>query len=137
MSGWVFSIAMSLVVCGICGAICMKIAEGKGRSESAWFWLGFVFGLWAVIVVAVLPKKVPASKEMIDVTVLREYKDLLDSGVISREEFERKKSELINHPEPTYSPPLANNSGSTWICPECGRENPLTVRSCRECGREK
>ena len=137
MSSLFFSLAILLVQCGIFGAICMKIAEDKGRSGGLWFWVGFVFGVWAIIVAAILPKKVTVSKEMTNVNTLREYKNLLDSGIISREEFERKKSELMSHPKPTYSPPPANNSGSTWICPECGRENPLTVRSCRECGREK
>lgn len=133
----IFSIAVMVGARCIWGVICMKIAEGKGRSGSAWFWWGFVFAIWAVIAIALKPAYVPPSKEMMNVNALREYKDLLDAGVISREEFEKKKSELMEHPEPTYAPPPAKNSGSTWICPECGRENPLTVRSCRECGREK
>lgn len=139
--GELFSLFISTaIVVGvrcIWGAVCRKIADDKGYSGGAWFWWGFFFVFWAILAIIIKPNRVPASKEMMSVNALREYKNLLDSGIISREEFERKKSELMNPPQPAYSPPPANNSGSTWICPECGRENPLTVRSCRECGREK
>lgn len=35
-------------------------------------------------------------RELIDLQKLKAYKELLDSGVISQEEFDKKKAELIN-----------------------------------------
>lgn len=36
--------------------VCSAVAEYKNRNTMAWFWLGFFFGIFALIVVAVLPK---------------------------------------------------------------------------------
>ncbi len=35
-------------------------------------------------------------RELVDIQKLKAYKDLLDSGVISQEEFEKKKNQLLN-----------------------------------------
>ncbi len=36
---------------------CRKIAENKGRGATLWTVLGFFFGLIALIIIAILPKK--------------------------------------------------------------------------------
>ncbi len=41
-------------------------------------------------------KKDKDEKEFVDIQKLKAYKELLDSGVISQEEFEKKKNELLN-----------------------------------------
>lgn len=40
-------------------------------------------------------KKDKSEKELLNVQKLKSYKDLLDSGVITQEEFDKKKSELL------------------------------------------
>ena len=35
--------------------ICAQIAEKKGRSQATWMLLGFLFGLFAVITISLLP----------------------------------------------------------------------------------
>lgn len=42
-------------------------------------------------------KKVESEVEMLNLEKLRSYKDLLDSGVITQEEFDIKKSELLKN----------------------------------------
>lgn len=37
----------------------------------------------------------------------------------------------------TSTPQKVRNVGNTWTCPDCGTENPLTVRNCKGCGRDK
>ncbi|MFN5855183.1 MAG: hypothetical protein ACK456_04685 [Pseudanabaenaceae cyanobacterium] len=44
-----------LIIAVICGAICHAMATGKRRSPELWAVLGFLFGLFAVILLAVLP----------------------------------------------------------------------------------
>lgn len=41
-------------------------------------------------------EKVKSDKEVENLQKLKAYKDLLDSGVISQEEFDKKKTELLN-----------------------------------------
>lgn len=37
----------------------------------------------------------------------------------------------------TASSQNVRNVGNTWTCPECGTVNPITVRNCKGCGRDK
>ena len=138
------------------GAICRKIADEKGFSGSSWFWWGFFFGLWALIVISVKQNLNPPNYQMNNASALEEYKRLLDSGVITPEEFERKKTELLNSNAPVYTyykTPTYNNGGNgnggngnigsnagggkKWVCPECGSLNPPGIWVCGSCGREK
>lgn len=41
-------------------------------------------------------EKDKSEKELLNVQKLKSYKDLLDSGVITQEEFDKKKSELLD-----------------------------------------
>lgn len=43
-----------LILWLVCAFICAAIASSKGRSTGGWFVLGLIFGIFAVIVVAVL-----------------------------------------------------------------------------------
>ena len=43
-------------------------------------------------------------------------------------------------PEPSKQQsvaPVPNNVGGTWTCPECGKVNKLTQRTCSDCGHDK
>lgn len=41
-------------------------------------------------------EKDKSEKELLNIQKLKSYKDLLDSGVITQEEFDKKKSELLD-----------------------------------------
>lgn len=48
---------MEFLIIWLFFAFCsMFVAKNKGRSEGGWFIAGFIFGLFALIVVAILPK---------------------------------------------------------------------------------
>jgi len=44
-----------LIIGAILGAICAALASTKGRSAVGWFFIGFFFGLFALIVILVVP----------------------------------------------------------------------------------
>ena len=93
------------------GLMTGAIASNKGRS-AAWFWMGFFLDIVGLIVVICLPnlnnKKPPVASNMHEETIqndsepqmdkfeeIRKYKELLDEGIITQEEFEAKKKELL------------------------------------------
>lgn len=95
----------------IWGFIAQIISENKGY-EDGFFW-GFFLGIIGLIVVACKPdnnssydsallsketeeEKDKSEKELLNVQKLKSYKELLDSGVITQEEFDKKKSELLD-----------------------------------------
>ncbi|MDE6593024.1 MAG: SHOCT domain-containing protein [Oscillospiraceae bacterium] len=126
------------------GAICKKLADDKGYSGSSWFWWGFFFNVLALLVIILKKRLTPPPVRVNNISALEEYKRLLDSGVITPEEFERKKAELLNSNAPVYTyytPPQYNNggvgNGKKWVCPECGNVNPPGIWVCESCGREK
>ena len=47
---------MELLVWLFMGIVCSIIAQNKNRNAVAWFILGVLFSLFAVIIVALLPK---------------------------------------------------------------------------------
>ena len=89
------------------GLICRAISNSRGMKGG--FWWGFLLGIIGVIVVAVRPKDkqeasnnvAPAvafnntSTRVSDSDEIKKYKELLDSGIITQEEFEAKKKQLL------------------------------------------
>ena len=51
--GW---IPFVLVVATVSGAICRELAESRGRRRITWFWMGFLLGPLAILVIAVMGK---------------------------------------------------------------------------------
>lgn len=41
----------------ICGAVCAVMADNRGRSKIGWFFAGLVFGIFAIIALAIAGKK--------------------------------------------------------------------------------
>lgn len=82
----------------LCAALCKRLAEDKGYPGKKWFRWGVLFGLLAVIEIIHKPNlnRAVSQKEKNTIDVLREYKQLLDSGAITPEEFERLKARLLN-----------------------------------------
>lgn len=135
----------------IWGKVTQKVVYDRGYKDD-WFWYGFFLGIIALILALLKPDistKSSGDSELDNLKKIKEYKELLDSGVISQEEFDRKKNQLmkpegglktgggLNYTSLTNNPPPANNKGGTWTCPDCGKVNPLTQRVCKDCGHEK
>ncbi|MBQ7146890.1 MAG: SHOCT domain-containing protein [Lachnospiraceae bacterium] len=95
-----------------------KVIENKGYREN-WFWWGFFFGLIALIVafskpeknsrntpapVYTAPVKSETDKELDRINKLKGYKELLDSGAITQEEFDAQKAKIFPQPSaPKYT----------------------------------
>lgn len=57
------TVLLTLLVINICNAImCRLFAHNNGYNKNWWTGLGFVFGIWAVAVLIVLPKRAPDNK---------------------------------------------------------------------------
>ena len=67
-----------------------SIADKKGYSYNQFALIGLFFPVIGLIVAAVLPDKKGDNAQ-----TLVNYKKLLDEGVISQEEFDEKKRELL------------------------------------------
>ena len=89
---WIFWMLVVAVVWGcIWGAVTYAISQHKGNEGG--FWWGFWLGIIVVIVVAV--KKSKNERDVEKLQGLKTLKELMDAGLISQEEFEVKKSELL------------------------------------------
>ena len=89
------------------------------------------------------PKTVAeSSEEAIKLAeAISKFKELLDMGVITQEEFEEKKNSLLNTakdveevPENTEAEEPANPN---WNCTNCGHENEGSTKCCSYCGSIK
>lgn len=76
---------------------------------------------------------------------LKKFKDLLDMGVISQEEFDAKKNELIRGVKPISAPPQpsqlppsqpALSPAAPRFCPRCGTPNDQSGNFCPKCGNK-
>ncbi len=54
---WSTLIATALVVNTCDAIVCRIVARNNGHSPRLWLGLGFVFGIWAVAVVMIAPKR--------------------------------------------------------------------------------
>ena len=101
----VFMFAVLLIVVVVCFALCYacgKVSESfvsqKGYDNpSMYFWLGFFTGVVGIIIAAIVPDKKPnpVVERMNEIDELKKYKDLFDSGVITKFEYEVKKREIL------------------------------------------
>ena len=92
-----------LIAAGL-GFIPASIAESKGYSFWGWWLYGWFFFLIALIHISLLPdiskeneekSKEKAALEMNAAEELKKYKELLDKGVITEEEYQEKKKQLL------------------------------------------
>ena len=102
-------------------------------------------------------KEDPKDQEKENLEKLKAYKELLDMGAITEEEFKEHKERLLNNsisaepskPEPKKIddrvwPVLVNDDNSIskpqktyWTCPKCRKNNDLSRRTCLNCGEPK
>ena len=94
-------ILVGLAVGVACAFGSKSIMEGKGYTDTTlYFWLGFFLGIIGIIIAACKPDLNAVSgiqpvKSISDADELTTYKSLLDDGVISQEEFDQKKKQIL------------------------------------------
>ncbi len=106
-------IVLYLIVGIICAFVCASMAKSKNRESGLWGVLGFFFGIFAVLILALLdrrepgagmsavsgqpayPATQPALQPASTADEIAKWKALLDEGAISEDEFAAKKRELL------------------------------------------
>lgn len=103
------TLVIGLVTAAGLAFIPASIAKQKGYSFGLWWFYGWMLFLVAIIHVAIIPNKnasqavfiptnIPAPSSVSNLSTideLKKYKELLDSGVITQEEFAAKKEQLM------------------------------------------
>ena len=93
---------VSLVVAAFLGLIPATIAKNKGYSFGLWWFFGWMLFIVAICAVFALPDKnaqaqefnqPPSTQSVAD--ELLKFKELLDAGVITEDEFKAKKDQLM------------------------------------------
>ena len=93
---------ISLIAAAFLGLIPATIAKNKGYSFGLWWFFGWMLFIVAIGAVFVLPDKnaqaqkadQPPSVQTVADELLK-FKELLDAGVITEEEFKAKKEQLM------------------------------------------
>lgn len=96
-------VILLLVACAIW---CGNRANAKGYSNVAGVLLGLFLNVIGIIIVLLLPDKKEEESFRASVQApdqLIKYKQLLDAGAITQEEFDRKKDELLHTPQDQQS----------------------------------
>ena len=116
------NLTITLIVAALLGLIPAKIAKNKGRSFGLWWfygWMLFIVALPHALLMqdqsgaahnyspqVTIENSAPTISALVDNTMKKQpdmssfdhvikYKELLDTGVITEEEFENKKKELL------------------------------------------
>ena len=89
---------LGLVTAAILGLIPANIAKRKGYSFGIWWLYGWMLFIFAIIHVSFLkdkndPREASGTPSAAD--EIKKYKELLDSGAITKEEYEIKKNQLL------------------------------------------
>jgi hypothetical protein len=77
------------------------LASAKGYDGVAWFFLGLVLGVIALMAIGFAPVKKPPTDEYLDseqgkqAAQLEKLKNLLDSGKITRTEFDKAEAQIL------------------------------------------
>lgn len=92
---------IGLIIAIALGIICKNIGVKKGYGAGISFCAGFFLGLIGLVVMLVLEDKnrtktaqTPSVESVADEII--KYKQLLDEGIITEEEFSAKKTELLD-----------------------------------------
>ena len=108
---WIMYFLFCLIIAAGLGLIPAYIAKKKGYSFGLWWFYGWMLFIVAIIHVNLIPDKngtqtphegpdcaIPSEPEVQlgAAAALKNYKELLDSGAITQEEFEAKKKQLLN-----------------------------------------
>ena len=99
-------IVITLVIAAGLAFIPASIAKRKGYSFGLWWFYGWMLFIVAIIHVCVIPDKNAQQNQMNAVyplqmpnqsaaDELKKYKELLNQGIITEEEFQAKKEQLL------------------------------------------
>ena len=101
---------LSLIIAAGLAFIPANMAKKKGYSFGLWWFYGWMLWIVAIIHVCIIPDKnagqTPAApnapvngaasvSEQNVAEELKKYKELLDSGILTQEEFDEKKARLL------------------------------------------
>lgn len=93
------SVWLGLILAAFLALIPANIAKSKGYSQGLWWFYGWMLFIVALIHASLLPDKTVkgATPNIASDTAdeLIKFKELLDQGIITAEEFEIKKSQLL------------------------------------------
>ena len=100
---------LTLVIAAFLGLIPANIAKKKGHSFGLWWFYGWMLFIAAIIHVQFIedynaPQKkasIPAATSFSNPAFstadeIKKYKELWDQGIITEEEFQKKKKQLLN-----------------------------------------
>ena len=95
----IYSIITLAVAAGL-AFIPASIARNKGYSFGLWWFYGWMLFIVAIIHVSLIPDRNaptagPTVPQISSADELKGYKELLDMGAITQEEFDKKKRELL------------------------------------------
>lgn len=95
-----------LMIAAVLAFIPASIAKEKGYCFGLWWFYGWMLFIVSIIHVSLIPDKNAKSRNPSSVPYcppsitppeeIKQYKELLDSGAISQEEFEKKKKQILN-----------------------------------------
>lgn len=93
-------LVLSLVIAAGLAFIPANIAKNKGKSFGLWWFYGWMLFIVALIHSLLLPDPnaqavVMQAQSISKADEIMKYKSLLDAGVITKEEFEVKKKQLL------------------------------------------
>ena len=86
-------VVLIIVVAIACAVASMKIAEKKGYSKPGFFLLGLILDVLGLAIALCVPSRREPAIDKAD--QILKYKELLDRGAITQEEFDQKKRELL------------------------------------------
>lgn len=92
---WEIWLISYIVYCFLFGLLGGCINEKKGCSYWTGFWCGFLLGIFGILIIA-MQKDNTIKSDFSPADELKKYKELLDKDIITQEEFEAKKKELLN-----------------------------------------
>lgn len=119
MGYYFFSWAIGLIIWGVIwGKVTNMILRNKGYNDD-WFWWGFFFGFIAALVAATktnqeMIKAANANRPTTEANELREYKKLLDEGIITTKEFDDKKKKILGTSEVEKKPEIKDQNTETF-----------------------
>lgn len=84
----------------ITGLISYEIVKYKGYDNPvSWFWIGFLADVLGIVLALCKPSveesQMASNAKATPADDLKKYKELLDSGAITQEEYDAKKKQLL------------------------------------------
>ena len=93
----IYLIITVLITC-LLAFIPASIAEKKGYSFGLWWLYGWLLFVFALIHILLIPDKNAPATAPVQVSAadeIKTYKELLDAGALTQEEFDAKKKQLL------------------------------------------